>query len=240
MYELNDKDLGTIIVSPNPRAKRIIARRKSDHFLITTPQAFNLSQVKRVIEEIKPQLLKMKVPLSMNFDEHTTFNTLTFSLKIEISERLRNSIQMNLENGLLTLRVAQNSKLDDEATQRAIKEMIMRALKHEAQRILIPKTLSFAQKLNLEVRDVKISKSVSRWGSCSTNKSINLSLFLMLLPEKYIDYVILHELAHTKEMNHGPKFWKLLDSFCGEDSKALSKSVRKYKSFEKEILMRND
>lgn len=239
MYELKDKELGTIVITPNPRAKRIIARRKSDHFQITVPHAFNMKHIQSVIDEMRPGLLKLNSPQNSTIDETTSFNTLTFKVAIKRTEKLTDKMQMSLAKGVLTIRVPQKLDLHRKSSQEIIKTMIIQALNHEAKRILIPKTVAFAKKLHLEVNNIKISKSISRWGSCSSRKSINLSLFLMLLPEKYIDYVILHELAHTIEMNHSPAFWKLLDSFCGEDSKAISNNVRKYKSLEKDILMHN-
>ena len=75
---------------------------------------------------------------------------------------------------------------------------------------------------------MRISKSKSRWGSCSSKKNINLSLFLMRLPLHLIDYVILHELCHTVEMNHSHKFWELLDSVCNGKAKALGKELKMF------------
>lgn len=73
---------------------------------------------------------------------------------------------------------------------------------------------------------VKISRSRGRWGSCSSKASINLSLFLMLLPEHLIDYVLLHELCHTREMNHGPRFWKLMDEVTAGKSGLLRRELK--------------
>lgn len=77
-------------------------------------------------------------------------------------------------------------------------------------------------------KDVKIQSSKTRWGSCSGTNSINLSLYLMKLPDHLIDYVILHELCHTVHHNHSDKFWSLMDQVTNGKSKALRKELRNY------------
>ncbi len=73
---------------------------------------------------------------------------------------------------------------------------------------------------------LKINKSRGRWGSCSSRKSINLSLYLMKLPAHLIDYVLLHELCHTKIMNHSPQFWHLLDQVTDGKAKLLRRELK--------------
>ena len=70
-------------------------------------------------------------------------------------------------------------------------------------------------------------KTKTRWGSCSFKNNINLSLHLMRLREELIDYVILHELVHTKVKNHSREFWTTLDIYCPK-SKSLDKELKKY------------
>lgn len=235
MYEYTDKELGKIIVKPNVRAKRIIARKKSGHIQLTVPLGFKLKRLTSVLDEIRPRLVKIKPVQNQLIAEDSILETFSFTARLSRTHLVEN-VKMRLKNGDLTIFIPSDYDLENTNSQHVIKEMIRHALRHEAKRILPEKTLEFAQKLNLHVTDVKINKSVSRWGSCSRKKSINFSLFLLLLPEKYIDYVVFHELAHTVELNHSEKFWKLLDSFCGEDAKAISRSLRKYKSTAYELL----
>jgi predicted metal-dependent hydrolase len=77
---------------------------------------------------------------------------------------------------------------------------------------------------------LKISHSKTRWGSCSTKRVIHLSQHLVLLPAHLIEYVMLHELCHTVEMNHGPKFWALLDQCTAGKAKELRKEIKAYTS----------
>ncbi|MDR0546646.1 MAG: M48 family metallopeptidase [Dysgonamonadaceae bacterium] len=93
----------------------------------------------------------------------------------------------------------------------------------------LPKQLKYlADTHHFHYQSVKIRKSKTRWGSCSSKKIINLSFYLMLLPVHLIDYVLLHELCHTVEMNHSVAFWTLLDRHTGGKAKALRKELRNH------------
>ena len=72
-----------------------------------------------------------------------------------------------------------------------------------------------ATKHNLQFNRLTIKDVSTRWGSCSSLRNVNLSLWLLLLPSHLIDYVICHELCHLKELNHSPAFWAELDKLCG-------------------------
>lgn len=61
------------------------------------------------------------------------------------------------------------------------------------------------------IQGVRLKYNFSNWGSCSAKKNINLSTRLLFAPDDVIDYVIIHELAHLVEMNHSPRFWKLVE-----------------------------
>jgi predicted metal-dependent hydrolase len=70
-----------------------------------------------------------------------------------------------------------------------------------------------------KIEKVDVKHTVSRWGSCSAARKISFATKLLLLPEPVIDYVIVHELAHLKEMNHSPKFWKHVENAMPEYKK---------------------
>lgn len=229
MYEYNDKELGKIIVKPDTRAKRIIARRKGEYIQLTVPFGFTPKRLPSLLDDMRHRLTKLFTARDQFITEDSVLETFSFTARLSRTHLVEN-VKMRLKDGNLTIFVPGNFDLENSASQHIVKEMIRQALRHEAKRILPEKTRKFAQVLHLQVNDIKINKSVSRWGSCSRRKTINFSYYTMLLSEKQIDYVILHELAHTVELNHSEKFWNLLNRFCGEDAKTISRSLRKYPS----------
>ena len=76
---------------------------------------------------------------------------------------------------------------------------------------------------------VKIRKNRRRWGSCSSKGMINLSFYILLLPDHLIEYILLHELCHTVQMNHSPAFWTLLDKCTNNRARELRKELQEYK-----------
>ncbi|MDH3360356.1 MAG: M48 family metallopeptidase [Desulfobulbaceae bacterium] len=83
--------------------------------------------------------------------------------------------------------------------------------KAAAQEKLPRRLKELAQQHNFTYNRVTIRNQKSRWGSCSTNNNISLNMKLLALPDELIDYVLLHELLHTKIKNHGPAFWANLN-----------------------------
>jgi len=93
-------------------------------------------------------------------------------------------------------------------------------LKREARTSLERRSFEFAALLGTRPRRVTVRDTASRWGSCSANKSISYSWRLILAPAFVLDYVVAHETAHLLEMNHGPRFWRLVRSLTPEISTA--------------------
>lgn len=99
-------------------------------------------------------------------------------------------------------------------SQKALRDVLVEVLREEA-KILLPQKLSyFSDQYGFHFHKVTIKHNSSNWGSCSRAGNINLNLNLIRLPEPLCDYVILHELCHLKEPNHGPRFHALLERLC--------------------------
>ena len=89
----------------------------------------------------------------------------------------------------------------------------IKRLKKEAMEYFVGRTEEISKITGLKYRSVKITSAKTRFGSCSSVGNICYSYRLMLYPAPAREYVILHELAHTKEMNHGKEFYKIIESF---------------------------
>lgn len=83
-------------------------------------------------------------------------------------------------------------------------------LKLTARQTLEARSLEFAARLNLSLKRITVRDTATRWGSCSSTRSLSYSWRLIFAPPFVLDYVVAHEVAHLREMNHGPKFWKLV------------------------------
>lgn len=75
---------------------------------------------------------------------------------------------------------------------------------------------NWSVRMGVEYGRVTIRDQKTRWGSCSGKGNLNFSWRLLMMPEEILDYVIVHELAHRREMNHSPCFWQIVGSYISD------------------------
>ncbi len=110
--------------------------------------------------------------------------------------------------------IDERSKLE-KITFEKIKELADQAVEY------IPKRVKYyAEKENFVYNKITIKNLVSRWGSCSTKGNLNFNCLLMLTPDYVIDYIVVHELCHLREMNHSEKFWAEVEKIMPDYQRA--------------------
>ena len=162
-------------------------------------------RAKRYIIRIKPSEISVTIPYGGNYKFAFTF-----------FQKNRKAI-LQKRNELNTRTKEENSPNQDAVLRQQAKEYLPKELER------------LANEHNFSFQSIKIRKSKTRWGSCSSKGIINLSFDLMHLPKHLIEYVLLHELCHTIEMNHSVKFWTLLDKYTNGKAKELRKEIRNYR-----------
>jgi predicted metal-dependent hydrolase len=226
---LHDEVLGVILLRTHPRAVRYSLKIDKGLVVATMPEEGDEQKLLDMIGANRGKLLEALKETSSRrtlLSDTSRIQTCTFALHIFRTERA--NFYMTLEKDVLHIACPQQTNFEDEHVQRLLKNMLGKALRHEARRILPARLEELARRHGFSYAGLRIANTRSRWGSCSSKRNINLSLSLMLLPERLIDYVILHELCHTIEMNHGERFWELMNRVAGNQALALRKELKNY------------
>ena len=114
-------------------------------------------------------------------------------------------------------------KIENDKLLKSLKAWFKKAAKN----VLADRLNFIATKINLFPKEIKIGDSKGRWGSCNSNAVIVLNFRVLMLPPMIIDYVLIHELCHLKEMNHSKSFWSLVGSIMPNFEKA-KKAIKEY------------
>ena len=160
------------------------------------------------------------------FEENSEFQTRNH--KLEIKKLNLSKITVKVGKGRIVIHYPVNKDVKSVEVQNAVRKGILKAYTEEAKEYLPKRLNDLSDKSNLSFNEVFIKNIKSRWGSCSGKNNINLSIHLMRLPDHLIDYVLLHELAHTIVRNHGKKYWKYLDNLTG-NAKKLDKELNHFR-----------
>jgi predicted metal-dependent hydrolase len=93
-------------------------------------------------------------------------------------------------------------------------QLLEKALREKARDLYAERLAHYAPLLGVTAPALRLSSARTRWGSCSHHGGISLNWRLIFMPLAIVDYVVIHELAHLKEMNHSPRFWSVVEQLC--------------------------
>ncbi|NEM96074.1 M48 family metallopeptidase [Pontibacter burrus] len=225
--------IGKVLIERSDKAKRIsISVRPLKGVRVAVPPHISFDKAEQLIytkadwirehqQRMKEQETKVTV-----YDADTEFRTKFH--KLRLLTHAQYTMRCVIEDGYINVFYPAFKDASEPEVQKFIRKSVEEAYRKEAKEYLPQRVAFFAERFGFSYQNVFIKNAKSRWGSCSHTNNINLNLHLMRLPDALCDYVILHELAHTVEKNHGPRFWKLLEKICG-NSKALDKKLKDYK-----------
>lgn len=217
--------VGEVSFSPNHRSKNIKLRVKSDGSVwVSFPYCLSEAKVVAFVDAniawICEQQKKLKTRRT-RLQPGTAWKTRFYDIHFVKGSRR----YVHVEGRKVTLEL-----LDWEApeTLRLVENTMESLYRSEARQILPARLEKLAEQHGFRYRRVSIRSNRSNWGSCSASNNISLNLRMMKLPDHLIDYILLHELVHTRVKNHGPEFWALLDTLTDGRARELAKEVRQY------------
>ena len=234
---IDGKELGLIIVRKNMRAKHYSLRVVDGNIIATVPRRGTEREMLSFINSKRTRLLDMLIKSQKRsiLNENSHLKTHTFELHIFRTQRT--NIYVSLKEGKLYVACPEEIDFNDNQVQQKLWVIITKAVQSEALRILPSRVGMLASLHGFKYTGVTIRKTKTRWGSCNSKKQINLSISLMFLPEYLIDYILLHELCHTVEMNHSKRFWALMEKVTNGRVQLLRKELRQWRDVNYHDLM---
>lgn len=210
------------------------SKRRSIGFLIadeglriTAPRWVTLTDIEKAIHEKqqwiisklreKRELANRRRQATMRWEDGALLPFLGKQLTLRINHQARGSIQHDAEQDILHVFLASDFQ------EQQLKDRVKHWLQQEAKRVFNQRMPVFAQRLGVSYHSMSLSSAGTRWGSCTSQGKIRLNWRLIHFSPDIIDYVVAHELAHLREMNHSAQFWATVESIYPEYEHAKRK-----------------
>jgi len=228
------EEFGELRFRSSKQARRIsIALRPFQGIKVTVPSSSSFEHALRFVKHKEPWIRESLQKIEKVEKKQTIFERdkhyQTRYHHLVLRQHAQLSIKIKIINKKIIITYPEEAAIEHPRVQEAIRKGLTEAWRIEAKYYIPKRVKMLAEQHGLKYQMVRIKNASSRWGSCSNRNNLNFSLYLMHLPNHLIDYVILHELAHTVHKNHGIEFWRMLHKISG-DAKGLDKQLKDYRT----------
>jgi predicted metal-dependent hydrolase len=207
-------------VRKSQRAKSVRLRIDAKNGLqVVVPKAARGLDVEAVLLDSTDWILKHYAKVQqVKADErrYVTGETIPYlgrEWPLEVIEKRSGKLITVTQNEAI-IRVSVPADIPVKDRRESIRSALEAWYRRQAKEYLGPRVAHLARQHGFEYERITIKGQTTRWGSCSSNRNLNFNYRLMMTPPVVIDYVIIHELCHLREMNHSPRFWALVAQYC--------------------------
>ncbi len=212
-FELDGKP---VIITPrrHASARRMVLRaaRDGEGFALTLPRRHSQRAITEFLHAssdwMRNQLARL--PAKSVIADGATIMLRGVEVKIRTTGKHRGIISYDAASATLLL----------PGSEAHLQRRLTEWLKQQALEDLRHATSTYAAAMGVTYRKISVRDQKSRWGSCTTDGVLSYSWRLILAPPFVLDYVAAHEVAHLREMNHGPRFWRLVLTHCKDTRRA--------------------
>jgi hypothetical protein len=226
MAVITDEEFGKVTLQRSARASHVRIRVGTDGQLrASLPLFAPTGLVKQLIRSSRDEIRSM-------LQDHHSLSVFTNGMQIGKSHTLTvhegtgKKVSVRRTGLRITVTLPSGIPIEIPAVQSEIRPVVIEALRKEAKSYLPKRLARLAEEHGFSYQKVRFSHASGRWGSCSSTGTISLNIALMKLPFELIDYVLIHELSHTVELNHSAAFWAIVER-CDPNFKIHRREIKK-------------
>ncbi len=222
--------IGWVHFVMHKRARNLVlSMRKASEVRMTIPYGYPIAEARKFLHSRKPWIQEQLAKHSFKTEGPNPNEAYrTRSTEIHLLADNRANGLLRLEGNRMEVRYPKELNWQDPFVQDLIFKAKTLVYEQEAKSYIPERIRMLAQKHGFQFRELSISKTKSKWGSCRSNGDIRISCHVMKLPEHLIDFILLHELCHTRFFNHGKEFHELLNHVTEGKENDYHQALKQY------------
>lgn len=223
---INDPEFGPVAYRRSAQAHFVRIRVTEDGAVrATLPKRAPLYLARELLDSSRLEIRKMVATQKAKRVSYHDGMMIGRSHRLQISYSDITAPRKKISGQTIDITLPENHRGHSDLAHDYVSVQVKQALRREAAAYLPRRLRYLANTYGFSYTKERFGNQKGRWGSCSASGTISLNVALMNLPLEMIDYVLIHELAHTKQMNHSPKFWEVVEG-CMPDFRVHRKMLK--------------